>query len=73
MDTFKSNNKLRVFLLFLLFSFLFWTLIKLSKEYISEVEFGVVYTDVPQNKLIQNEPVDKVKLTLKTTGFKLLR
>ena len=73
MDTLKSNKKLRVFLLFLLLSFMFWTLIKLSREYISEVEFGLAYTDVPKNKLIQNEPSEKIKLTLKTTGFKLLR
>lgn len=73
MDSLKSNNKLRVFLLFLFLSFLFWTLIKLSKEYISDVEFSLVYIDVPKNKLIQNEPVGEVKLTLKTTGFKLLR
>ena len=73
MDALKSNKKLRVFLLFLFLSFLFWTLIKLSKEYISEVEFNLVFTDVPKNKLIQNDPEDKVKLTLKTTGFKLLR
>ncbi len=73
MDALKSNKKLRVFLLFLLLSFLFWTLIKLSKEYISDVEFNLVYTDVPKNKLIQNEPIERVKLTLKTTGFKLLR
>ena len=73
MDTLKSNKKLRVFLLFLLLSFMFWTLIKLSREYISEVEFGLTYTDVPQNKLIQNEPSEKIKLTLKTSGFKLLR
>lgn len=73
MDTLKSNKKLRVFLLFLFLSFLFWTLIKLSREYISEVEFGLVYTDVPKNKLIQNEPAEKINLTLKTSGFKLLR
>jgi hypothetical protein len=73
MDTLKSNKKLRVFLLFLLLSFLFWTLIKLSREYISEVEFGLSYTDVPKNKLIQNEPSERINLTLKTTGFKLLR
>ena len=73
MDTLKSNKKLRVFLLFLFLSFLFWTLIKLSREYISEVEFGLNYTDVPKNKLIQNEPSETIKLTLKTSGFKLLR
>lgn len=72
-ETLKSNRKLRVFLLFLLLSFLFWTLIKLSREYIAEVEFGLLYTDVPKNKLIQNQPSEKINLTLKTSGFKLLR
>ena len=73
MDTLKSNKKLRVFLLFLFLSFLFWTLIKLSHEYISEVDFGLKYTHIPKNKLIQNEPDKVIKLTMKTSGFKLLR
>jgi hypothetical protein len=68
----KNQKKLRIFLIFLVLSILFWSLIKLSKEYISDVEFELVYSDIPQNKLIQNEPEQKVKLTLKTIGFKLL-
>ena len=71
-DSLKNNKKLRVFLLFLFLSILFWSLIKLSKEYIAEVEFDLVYSDVPNNKLIQNEPEKKVRLTLRTVGFKLL-
>lgn len=59
-------------MLFLLLATLFWSLIKLSKEYIAEVEFELAYSDIPNNKLIQNEPDKKVKLTLKTVGFKLL-
>jgi len=73
MDSIKSNKKLRVFLLFLLMSFLFWSLIKLSKNYISEVTFDLVYTDVPKNKLIQNKPDKTIVLTLRTVGFKLLK
>ena len=69
----QNQRKLRVFLLFLFLSILFWSLIKLSKEYISEVEFELAYSDIPNNKLIQNEPDQKVKLTLKTIGFKLLK
>lgn len=71
-ETLKNNRKLRVFLLFLILSIIFWSLIKLSKEYIAEVEFDLNYTDIPNNKLIQNEPDQKIKLTLKTIGFKLL-
>ena len=69
----QNQKKLRVFLLFLMLSILFWSLIKLSKEYITDVEFELVYSDIPNNKLIQNEPDQKVRLTLKTIGFKLLK
>lgn len=71
-DSIKNKKRLRVFLLFLLFSLVFWMLIKLSKNYISDVEFNLVYTDIPQNKLLQNVPDQKIKLTVKTIGYKLL-
>lgn len=69
----QNRKKLKVFLIFLVLSTLFWSLIKLSKEYISEVEFTLSYSEMPKNKLIQNEPETTVKLTVKTIGFKLLR
>jgi len=68
----QNQKKLRIFLIFLALSILFWSLIKLSKEYIADVEFDLDYSDMPQNKLIQNNPEKKVTLTLKTVGFKLL-
>jgi len=73
MNSFKNNKKPYVFLLFLSMSMLFWTLIKLSKKYISEVEFNLVYIEVPKNKLQQEDATKTVKMTLKTTGFKMLR
>lgn len=72
-DTLKNNRKLRIFLMFMMLSFLFWTLIKFSKSYIADVEFNLVYTEIPQNKLIQNESKEKIKVTVKTIGFKLLK
>lgn len=72
-NSFKNNKKLRIFLLFLMLSIIFWMLIKLSKNYIADVEFDLTYTDIPQNKLLQNEPDKKIKLTINTVGFKLLK
>lgn len=72
-DAKKNNKRLKVFLLFLTLSLLFWLLIKLSKDYISDVEFNLAYTDIPQSKLLQNVPDEKVILTVKTIGFKLLK
>jgi len=72
-ESLKNKKKLRIFLLFLTLSILFWMLIKLSKNYIVDVEFDLVYTEIPQNKLLQNEPSTKLKLTVNTIGFKLLK
>lgn len=69
----QNNKKLRVFLLFLMLSFLFWMLIKLSKNYITDVKFDLVYVDEPKNKLLQNNSDNTITLTVNTIGFKLLR
>lgn len=71
-ESLKNNRKLRVFLLFLMLSFLFWILIKLSKNYIADVQFDLVYIEAPKNKLLQNNSNKKIILTLNTIGFKLL-
>lgn len=72
-DSLKNNKKLHIFLMFLFLSFVFWTLIKLSKNYIAKVEFDLVYNNMPKNKLIQNEPTKTIELTIKTLGFKLVK
>ena len=71
-DKAVNNKKLRIFLLFLMLSFLFWSLIKLSKNYIADVKFDLVFTEEPQNKLIQNTSSNEIILTVNTLGFKLL-
>ena len=73
MERSQNNKKLKVFLLFLMLSFLFWMLIKLSKNYISDVNFDLVYIDEPKNKLLQNNSDNSITLTVNTVGFKLLR
>ena len=72
-ETIKNKKRLRVFLLFLLLSLIFWMLIKLSKDYISDIEFNLAYTDIPQSKLLQNVPDQKIRVTVRTVGFKLLK
>jgi len=69
----KNNKKLNVFLLFLLLSFAFWTLIKLSRTYTSTVEVNLSYIDLPENKLFQSKPNSKVEVRLEAVGFKLLK
>lgn len=69
----KNNKKLRVFLLFLSLSLLFWTLIKLSREYVGHASVKLIYTDIPNDKMLQVEPRTTADITLKTLGFNLLK
>lgn len=67
-----GDNRAKVF--FLLLSVFLWFLIKLSKEgYTGEVNFPVVYKDVPANKKLLNQPLDHLKVTLRSQGFEILK
>ena len=69
----KPNLKIpNSLLFFVLVSFIFWALIKLSKTYESNQKFTLKYVNLPSNKLLQNEPLKEMSLELEGTGFKLL-
>jgi YbbR domain-containing protein len=68
----KNKNKIpKAFSVALLFAVLFWLLIKMSKEYKAVISFPVEYVNIPQNKLIQKEPVNKIDIQIKASGFRL--
>jgi len=69
----KNVKKSKMILLFLLVSFLFWMLIKLSKEYTDTVTINVAYFNLPQGKVLQTEPKKTIEVTLKTFGFDLIK
>ncbi|WP_117882866.1 CdaR family protein [Aureibaculum luteum] len=69
----KATKKTKMILGFLVLSFLFWVLIKLSKEYIDVVPVNVEYINLPKGKMLQKEPQKTVQLTLKTFGFDLIK
>ena len=68
----KDKSKFLTFLVFLLISAALWFLIKLTKEYTSQTEFTVVYTEVPVSKWIST-PEQQVKLSFVADGFATLR
>ncbi len=68
----NKNRKLQMFLVFLGLSLFFWTLTKLSKEYTHQVVFNTNYTDLTNDKIIQNKPLSEITTVLKTSGFNLL-
>jgi YbbR domain-containing protein len=50
----------------------FWTLIKLSKTYSSEVVFNVDYNNLEASKTLQSEPIKEIKASVVSTGFNLI-
>ena len=68
----KDKSKFLTFLAFLLISSLLWFLIKLSKEYTTQTDFTVVYTDAPVNKWVSTND-QHVKLSFVADGFITLR
>jgi YbbR domain-containing protein len=68
----KNQNKIpKAFSVALLFAVLFWLLIKMSKEYKAVISFPVEYVNIPQNKLIQKEPLQQIDVLIKASGFRL--
>ena len=68
----KENKIPKTFFVALVFALLFWSLIKLSKEYKTVISVPVSYINVPQNKLIQKAPLTNIEIQVKGTGFKLI-
>lgn len=68
----STGFKINTFLIFLIISFLFWSLTKLSKNYSDEVTFKINYTNQGSKKLLQNKPLDEINASIETTGFNLL-
>jgi hypothetical protein len=69
----KSIKKIpKTFISFLITSLLIWLLITLSKEYTTSIVFPVSYTDLPQDKLLEKDPVGEIEFLVKGSGFKIL-
>mgnify|MGYP000312494473 CR=1 FL=1 len=69
----KSNKIPKTFIGFLIASFLIWLLITFSKEYTTVIKYAVNYNNIPQNKLLQEAPIKEIDITVKASGFKIIR
>ena len=67
-----SNNKIRVFLFFLLISVGSLMLNKLSKEYKTTLQFEVIANNIPPSKILLKQPEGVVRIFVKATGFNLI-
>ncbi|WP_299675638.1 YbbR-like domain-containing protein [uncultured Tenacibaculum sp.] len=67
----KTLHIPKIFFGFLTASFLMWMLINLSKKYTSKIVYAIEYKDLPQNKILQEEPLEKISVTVEGSGFNL--
>lgn len=68
----KLNNIPKSFIGFLIASFLIWMLINLSKQSSTVVNYTISFVGMPQDKVLQEDPIKEVSLLVKGSGFKLL-
>ncbi len=74
MSQLKSGNSTapKKVILFILASVFFWFLTKLSKEYDDTIDYPVEYINLPNDKLLQQEPIKSIDIHIKASGFKLI-
>lgn len=69
----ENNTKIsKSFIVFLITAVVIWFLITLSKVYTISISFPVKYSDLSQDKILQNEPLKEIDILVKSTGFNIL-
>lgn len=69
----KLNQRLVIFLFFLIVSTVIWYLSKLSHEYSTTLSYPVRYESLPKGKVLVGEPIRKIQLKVKAFGYTLLK
>ncbi len=69
----QFRRKLLLFSVFLLISLSIWLLNALSKNYTTVIEYPLVYTDVPEDKVFVGEMPGNLDLQINSHGYALLR
>jgi hypothetical protein len=67
----KFRKQLYVFLVCLAISVFVWFLASLSKAYVSEVKFNLVYTNIPQDRILGKDGIRDIHLRIRARGFDL--
>ena len=67
-----KNSKPRVFLFFLLLSFIFWMLARSTRQNSTRLDVGLDYNNVPENSIVGQQAPESLEVELKTTGFQYL-
>lgn len=69
----QSRKKILLFSVFLLISVFIWFLNALSRNYTDQIEYPLVYTDMPAERVFVGEPPEYLDLRVNAHGYALLR
>lgn len=67
------NRDVLVFAFFLFLSFVFWYLNSLGKDIEMGIRYPVIYTNLPKERVIVNDPQARLTLYLKGTGYTIMK
>jgi hypothetical protein len=67
------NRDVVVFAFFLFLSFVLWYLISLRKDIEADINYPVKFTNLPKERVIVEEPPQKLNLYLKGPGYSILK
>lgn len=62
-----------LFSIFLMISVFIWLLNALGRNYTSEIEYPLVYTDIPEDRVFVGDPPENLDLRINALGYALLR
>jgi len=69
----KTKKISKSFIGFLVASTLMWFLITLSKEYSVTLTYPIGFSNIPQDKLLQDQTTKKIDLLVQASGYNILR
>lgn len=69
----KNRYEFFIFLLCVLFAFITWLMIELSKEHTAEVSYPLEYINLEKNNLLISEVPDYISVLITENGYKIAR
>ncbi len=68
----QFQQKYFVFIFFVGLSTIAWYIRSLSDIYVADIDYPVIYTNLPPNRMLSQEPPEKLKLRVQADGFTIL-
>lgn len=72
-DKIKRNPKIRLFLVLLFLSAVYWFFTSLSEKYPYKIFYNITYTNLPKDLFFQQQPPKIIPVQIKATGFEIIR